>query len=64
MKQMTKRKIFVITFLSALFIASLILVSAFGLDNQNEFNISTAIEDKNACIIVKYTSDMQDSLGP
>ena len=59
---MTKRKIFVITFLSALFIASLILVSAFGLDNQNEFNISTAIEDKNACIIVKYTSDMQDSL--
>lgn len=55
---MIKKNTLKIIVVMTVILVCLTLITVFGLYNQDNFSIDSEIQDKNACIIVKYTADM------
>ena len=59
---MTGKKLFKIITTSTILLIAMTFIIAFGFENVTDVNISSEIQDKNACIIVKYTSNNMETL--
>ena len=61
-EKMTGKKLFKIITTSTILLIAMTFIIAFGFENVTDVNISSEIQDKNACIIVKYTSNNMETL--